>query len=87
MTGPKMSLFFFTVFLRTFQILLLQSLQKPRRITVRGSDGKKYSFLLKAEDDLRKDCRLMEFMGLINRFLAKEPDAYSRHVTYLSFIV
>lgn len=61
-----------------FQILLLQSLQKPRRITVRGTDGKKYSFLLKAEDDLRKDCRLMEFMGLINRFLAKEPDAYSR---------
>ncbi|XP_022702954.1 serine/threonine-protein kinase ATR-like isoform X2 [Varroa jacobsoni] len=69
------------------QILLLQSLQKPRRITVRGSDGKKYSFLLKAEDDLRKDCRLMEFMGLINRFLAKEPDAYSRKLRIRTYHV
>lgn len=34
-----------------------------------GSDGKSYIIMLKPRDDLRKDYRLMEFNGVVNRFL------------------
>lgn len=33
------------------------SLQKPKKIALRGSDGKLYTFLCKPQDDLRKDFR------------------------------
>ncbi|KAA8650030.1 protein kinase MEC1 [Aspergillus tanneri] len=39
---------------------VLNSLQKPRKISIRGSDGKIYNTLCKPKDDLRKDQRLME---------------------------
>ncbi|XP_041373194.1 serine/threonine-protein kinase ATR-like [Gigantopelta aegis] len=58
-------------------IEVLPSLQKPKKITMIGSDGKKYVMMCKPKDDLRKDCRLMEFNGIVNRFLHK--DAESRH--------
>ena len=35
-----------------FQVMA--SLQKPKRVTVLGSDGRKYDFLAKPKDDLRK---------------------------------
>ena len=39
------------------------------------------------QDDLRKDCRLMEFNALVNKFLSKDPEARKRdlHIrTYVS---
>eukprot|EP00955_Chlamydomonas_euryale_P028949 305306-Chlamydomonas_euryale.AAC.1 len=35
----------------------MPSLQKPKKITFRGSDGELYPFLAKPKDDLRKDYR------------------------------
>jgi len=46
---------------------ILASLQKPKKITLKGSDGKSYIMMCKPKDDLRKDCRLMEFNSLINK--------------------
>ncbi|KAI8355524.1 hypothetical protein BD560DRAFT_202939 [Blakeslea trispora] len=57
------------------KITVMKSLQMPKRITIIGSDGKKYEFLLKKEDDLRKDARTMEFNNMINTFLKKNPEA------------
>jgi serine/threonine-protein kinase ATR len=51
----------------------MNSLQRPRKISILGSNGKDYIFLLKPKDDLRKDARLMEFNGLINLLLKKDP--------------
>ncbi|GFR46172.1 hypothetical protein Agub_g7700, partial [Astrephomene gubernaculifera] len=45
---------------------VMQSLQKPKKLTFLGSDGAEYSFLAKPKDDLRKDYRLMDFAGLLN---------------------
>ncbi|OBZ87784.1 Serine/threonine-protein kinase ATR [Choanephora cucurbitarum] len=56
-------------------IAVMKSLQMPKRITAIGSDGKEYRFLLKKEDDLRKDARTMEFNNMINTFLKKNPEA------------
>lgn len=36
---------------------VMHSLQKPKKISLRGSDGKMYVFLCKPQDDLRKDFR------------------------------
>jgi serine/threonine-protein kinase ATR len=46
---------------------ILASLQKPKKISLKGSDGKLYIMMCKPKDDLRKDCRLMEFNSLINK--------------------
>ena len=39
-----------------------------RKITMIGSDGKHYVMMSKPKDDLRKDCSLMEFNAIINKF-------------------
>jgi len=61
-------------------VLVLSSLQRPRKITVLGSDGKSYSLLCKPKDDLRKDQRLMEFNAMINRALTRNVEASKRRL-------
>lgn len=39
------------------EVELMHSLQRPKKISFRGSDGKVYVFLCKPQDDLRKDFR------------------------------
>lgn len=45
-----------------------------------GSDGRDYPFLLKPDDDLRKDTRMMETAGLLNRLFDKEPMSRRRNL-------
>ncbi|GAA5804442.1 hypothetical protein HPULCUR_009935 [Helicostylum pulchrum] len=52
--------------------MVMRSLQKPKRITIEGSDGKQYKFLVKSEDELQKDARTMEFNYAINSFLKRD---------------
>ncbi|KAH6938320.1 hypothetical protein HPB50_008589 [Hyalomma asiaticum] len=59
---------------------VLSSLQKPKKICVRGSDGKTYAMMLKPKDDLRKDCRLMEFNNLMNRYLKQSAEGLRRRL-------
>ena len=61
-------------------VLVLSSLQRPRKLTVRGSDGKQYGLLCKPKDDLRKDQRLMEFNTMINRALQRDAEASKRRL-------
>ena len=60
------------------EIRQMSSLQKPKKITIHGSDGKEYNFLCKPNDDLKKDSRLMEFNSIINKLLKKDGDAGKR---------
>ncbi|THC97250.1 hypothetical protein EYZ11_003252 [Aspergillus tanneri] len=60
---------------------VLNSLQKPRKISIRGSDGKIYNTLCKPKDDLRKDQRLMEFNNMINRFLKRDVESSKRRMS------
>lgn len=53
--------------------------QKPRKIKLRGSDGRSYVFLCKPKDDLRKDCRVMEFYSMINKLLRRNQESRYRH--------
>jgi serine/threonine-protein kinase ATR len=48
-------------------VLVMASLQKPKRVVFIGSDGARYAFLAKPKDDLRKDARIVEIAGVVNR--------------------
>ncbi|KAL1301669.1 hypothetical protein AAFC00_005888 [Neodothiora populina] len=61
-------------------VLVLSSLQRPRKLSVRGSDGKLYGLLCKPKDDLRKDQRLMEFNTMINRALKRDAETSKRRL-------
>jgi len=61
-------------------ITILASLQRPRKIVLRGSDGKGYTFMLKPKDDLRKDFRLMEFNDIVNHLLMRDAEARQRRL-------
>lgn len=67
--------------------LVLSSLQKPRKLSIRGSDGKLYAVLAKPKDDLRKDQRLMEFNTMINRFLKRDVEASKRRLYIRTYAV
>lgn len=51
---------------------VIDSKQRPRRLSITGSDGKDYNFLLKGHEDLRLDERVMQLFGLINSLLMND---------------
>ncbi|XP_020086675.1 serine/threonine-protein kinase TOR isoform X1 [Ananas comosus] len=51
------------------QLIVITSKQRPRKLTIHGSDGKDYAFLLKGHEDLRQDERVMQLFGLVNTLL------------------
>ena len=68
-------------------VLVLNSLQRPRKISIRGSDGRVYALLCKPKDDLRKDQRLMEFNAMINRALKKDAESSKRRLYIKTYAV
>ena len=62
------------------EVVTIQSMAKPKRISVLGSDGKRYKFLAKPKDDLRRDSRLMDCIGLLNRLFRKDVKARMRNL-------
>lgn len=42
------------------QLGIITSKQRPRKLTIHGSDGEDYAFLLKGHEDLRQDERVMQ---------------------------
>ncbi|CAA6660213.1 unnamed protein product [Spirodela intermedia] len=51
------------------QLVVITSKQRPRKLTIHGSDGEEYTFLLKGHEDLRQDERVMQLFGLVNTLL------------------
>ncbi|KAF5363593.1 hypothetical protein D9756_000300 [Leucocoprinus leucothites] len=62
------------------EIDIMRSLAKPRKISIRGTDGQTYTFLGKPKDDLRKDARLMEFNSIINKLLKANSESRKRQL-------
>ncbi|KIZ00100.1 hypothetical protein MNEG_7860 [Monoraphidium neglectum] len=69
------------------EVLLMTSLQRPKKITFVGSDGGLYPFLAKPKDDLRKDYRLMDFAGVLNALMARDPAARRRSIALRTYAV
>jgi serine/threonine-protein kinase ATR len=69
------------------KVLVLSSLQKPRKLVAYGSDGEEYGLMCKPKDDLRKDQRLMEFNSMINRALKRDAEASKRQLYIKTYAV
>lgn len=69
------------------EVDVMASLQRPRKVTVRASDGQLYSFLVKPNDDLRKDARLMDFNGVVQKFIRRDPEALTRLMKIRTYAV
>lgn len=63
-------------------IVVMKSKQRPKQIVLLGSDGKEHMWLVKQElcGDLRKDTRLMEVAGYMNKWLAMSEKCGRRHL-------
>ncbi|KAM0327427.1 hypothetical protein ACHAQA_005713 [Verticillium albo-atrum] len=62
----------------TFSVI--NSKQRPRKISIGGSDGVQYAFLLKGHEDIRQDERVMQLFGLCNTLLSNDSECYKRHL-------
>ncbi|KAJ1818555.1 phosphatidylinositol kinase- protein kinase tor1, partial [Coemansia sp. RSA 2599] len=61
--------------------------QHPREMHIHGSDGNKYTFVLKGHEDLRQDERVMQLFGLINSLLARDNETARRSLAIERFPV
>lgn len=59
----------------------MTSKQRPRRLNIKGSDGKEFQYLLKGHEDLRQDERVMQLFGLVNTLLGSDPETFKRHLS------
>lgn len=66
---------------------VITSKQRPRKLCIRGSNGKDYMFLLKGHEDLRQDERVMQLFGLVNTLLLNDPDTFRRNLTIQRYAV
>nr|AEA11029.1 target of rapamycin [Ochlerotatus triseriatus] len=66
---------------------VITSKQRPRKLCIRGSNGKEYMFLLKGHEDLRQDERVMQLFGLVNTLLLNDPDTFRRNLTIQRYAV
>ena len=53
-------------------MVVIPSKQRPRKLTIFGSDGSEHTFLLKGHEDLRQDERAMQLFGLVNTLLSTD---------------
>ena len=61
-------------------LVVITSKQRPRKLTVKGSDGRDYQYLLKGHEDLRQDERVMQLFGLVNTLLVIDSETFKRHL-------
>ncbi len=62
------------------EVTIMTSIARPKRIYLRGSDGKRYGLLCKPKDDLRKDLKVMEFNNVVNWYLHRNPESRQREL-------
>ncbi|KAK0217827.1 phosphatidylinositol 3-kinase [Armillaria fumosa] len=66
---------------------VIASKQRPRRLTLRGSDGRDYQYVLKGHEDLRQDERVMQLFSLVNTLLSVDNNSYMRRLHIQRFPV
>ncbi|KNC54809.1 atypical/PIKK/ATR protein kinase [Thecamonas trahens ATCC 50062] len=69
------------------KIEVLRSLARPRKVTIRGSDGNSYFFLCKPRDDLRRDERVMEVHTMLNKLMKRDAESRRRRLHIRTYAV
>ncbi|XP_014737189.1 PREDICTED: serine/threonine-protein kinase mTOR isoform X3 [Sturnus vulgaris] len=66
---------------------VITSKQRPRKLTLMGSNGHEFVFLLKGHEDLRQDERVMQLFGLVNTLLANDPTSLRKNLSIQRYAV
>ncbi|VDP02016.1 unnamed protein product [Heligmosomoides polygyrus] len=66
---------------------VLKSLLRPKRIALRGGDGRRYLIMCKPNDELRKDARFMDVNRMMNSLMRQNADARRRQLSVRTFSV
>ncbi|KAF9047130.1 phosphatidylinositol 3-kinase [Hymenopellis radicata] len=69
------------------KLAVIASKQRPRRLSLRGSDGRDYQYLLKGHEDLRQDERVMQLFSLVNTLLSVDTASFMRRLHIQRFSV
>ena len=69
------------------RILVLSSLRKPKRITVRADNELEYSFLVKGGEDLRQDQRIEQLFAIMNGILEQDQACSQRNMRLRTYQV
>eukprot|EP00767_Chilomastix_cuspidata_P001783 gnl/Chilomastix_cuspidata/1912.p1 GENE.gnl/Chilomastix_cuspidata/1912~~gnl/Chilomastix_cuspidata/1912.p1 ORF type:complete len:2721 (-),score=739.59 gnl/Chilomastix_cuspidata/1912:140-8302(-) len=64
---------------------VIPSKQRPRQLTLYGSDGERYLYLLKGHEDIRMDERVMQLLGLANVLLSSNPVTARHNLTIIRY--
>jgi phosphatidylinositol kinase/protein kinase (PI-3 family) len=64
----------------------MSSASYPKCMHLIGSDGFRYRWLAKPQDDLRRDLRVMEFTQLLNRLLEEDANTRRRSMQLQTFM-
>jgi len=59
------------------EVQFLNTKTRPKRVSITGSNGQRYDFLLKGREDLHTDARIMQVMSLLSAQLAAHKDSAS----------
>uniref|UniRef100_A0A8C3JZN1 DNA-dependent protein kinase catalytic subunit n=1 Tax=Calidris pygmaea TaxID=425635 RepID=A0A8C3JZN1_9CHAR len=69
------------------RISVMESLRKPKRITIRGSDEQEYPFLVKGGEDLRQDQRIEQLFDVMNIILSQDASCSQRNMQLKTYQV
>ena len=67
--------------------IFTQSKQKPKKIIIRGSDGREYAFIAKGSEDLRQDERIQRLYRAMDSLLTQSPSARAKALRIRTFHV
>ncbi|KAF8519025.1 phosphatidylinositol 3-kinase [Hysterangium stoloniferum] len=62
------------------KLTVIASKQRPRRLSLRGDDGRDYQYILKGHEDLRQDERVMQLFSLVNTLLSVDTNSFKRRL-------
>ncbi|XP_062426360.1 DNA-dependent protein kinase catalytic subunit [Rhea pennata] len=69
------------------RIKVMESMRKPKRITIRGSDEQEYPFLVKGGEDLRQDQRIEQLFDVMNIILSQDAACSQRNMQLKTYQV
>jgi DNA-dependent protein kinase catalytic subunit len=69
------------------EVMVIQSIRRPKRITMLGTDEKVYHCLVKGGEDLRLDQRVEQLFGIMNGVFARDAECAKREFRIGTFNV
>ena len=61
-------------------LYVLNTKQRPRKISLIGTDNKEYKYLLKSHEDLRQDERIIQVFNCVNSILFLDKEASKKNI-------